>query len=220
MTELDAQQQNIDLHRAKKRSCIVRMIMMWLFIGAVVILAIIYFRSKVVRDSVQIQAYLDDNYNMALPEGFFPYSMNNFMGVFLVSFWDKANVREDGRSKNVLSIFSKSDWHGKKLEQVLEDALDSLPKLLAKNEFHTEEKSVETVELDGEQITIYRFKGQANLDDVLVNATTSFRYMLGPQGPVQLQALGPEETFPESVQLTTLASFKALRPQGNVNQQR
>lgn len=207
----EASQEALELHRAKRRGCIILIIISWLVLGGTIVIGMIFVRSNVNRNAEEIAQFMETRFELNLPDGFEPYSMNHFFGAHVITYWDMNNVREDGRTKNVLGIYREDDWHGKKLSSMEERLVGRLEGLLAKNEFGVESQQKEVIARDGERITIYCFIGKATLDDVVVDAVSCFRFMEDPEGPIQFQTLGPTELFPLEKQMATLAGIRVKK---------
>jgi len=206
----------LEHYRQRKRGCIVKVLIAWFTMGTALVMLMIYTRGHVERDPERIRAFADTLVTMDLPQGFYPYSMTHFEnswfffpGLSVISYWDAAHVREDGRPTSVISLFSDQKWQKQNAAAVEADMANDLTARLERVEFHSEDHSREQVTVNGETFTIFRFTGTQALDADLVKATSCFRFLQGPRGPIQVQTLGLEENFPAERQIATLATFKA-----------
>jgi hypothetical protein len=206
------QEEAIALHRAKRRSCIFKLILIWFSIGAVIILVMIYTRSKVNRDPEQIQSALDQIMTIDLPEAFYPYSMNDFLGVKLFVFNHSGHLREDGRTTSVLAINIDNRWEDQSVAEARAGFVEGLPDQLNKREFRVKEQRVEVVEDNGERIEIDVFTGIQLLGDDYVDGVACFRFLMGPDGPIQVHTLGLKRNFPAKDQAAILASVRVKAP--------
>ena len=202
-----SEEEAIALHRAKRRSCIFKLILIWFSIGATIILVMVYTRSRVNRDPATIQQAVDQFLSMELPPAFYPYSMNDFMGVKLYVYYHEEHLREDGRTTSVFAINIDDRWADQSLEEVRQDFVEDLPKRLNRREFRVKDHRVETVERNGQRIEIDVFTGIQLIDQDFVDGVACFRFVMGPEGPVQAHTLGLRRTFPAEDQIALLASM-------------
>ena len=204
-----------EANRSRQRGCIIKMIVGWLILGAIIITVMIVIRTVVIRDQTQIQEHLDTIVETDFPEGFYPYSMNRFLGIKLISFWHREHVREDGRTTSVVAIYSEKEWQNHTVEEVEEVALENMEKRLERNEFVVLERAKKTVDRDGEQVSVWVFSGNTWINEDRFPATTCYRFMQGPDGPLQIHSIGLNKNFPESMQLQAVSSVKVLAPKAD-----
>ena len=198
-----------DKTQKQRRGCILKLLMVWLTIGAVIIITIIYVRHiSVTREPKAIMADLSRFMDVTLPEGFYPYSMNKLMGVKLYSFWNEKHKREDGRTTSVIAVYFDDRWRDMRVEEAQAMFFDDLEERLSKREFRVKSKREERVVSDGEAIVIHVFSGIQLMEDTFVEATACYRFLQGPEGPLQIHAMGLDETFGPEQQVHAIAAFK------------
>ncbi|MDJ0837903.1 MAG: hypothetical protein QNK37_15420 [Acidobacteriota bacterium] len=208
------QQPLTDEQRIKraKRGCFIALMPLWVVLSLALILGGFFLAGKVERDAAVIEAHVSDILDMNLPEGFYAFSKNSFMGTEAISFYHKDHLREDGRTTSLISIQRERSWGDLSVEALTQKVLPVLQSRLARREFEVEEKVTEKVKVDGETLTIYRFSGRQLMDEEVLKATTCFRFVMGPRGPVQLQTMGLNTTFPAEDQVKLLAGIKPKKP--------
>ena len=177
---------------ARRKSCILKLVVIWFGIGAVIVAAMIFIRQiSVNRDQKAIAAELERFLDYRLPEGFYAYSRTHLMGVRLYTFWDKTRVREDGRTTSVIAVYLDERWRDLSLDEAREKFLGEVAQRLNKREFSVKSDSRKTLVRDDETIELEIFNGIQLIDTDIVDATASYRFMLGPDGPFYVHAMGP-----------------------------
>ena len=69
--------EQVELFRQKRKGCIVKLIGVWLAMGLVAVLTMVYIRTiNVDRDPESIRAAFEQDYRATFPEDFYPYSRN------------------------------------------------------------------------------------------------------------------------------------------------
>ncbi len=196
------------IHRAKRKGCYIKLILGWLVLGAVVVFLMVFIRSRVERDPEKIREAVVGYFDFTLPDGFEPYSMNDFWGVTLAVFNDANNTREDGRTLAIIALNRDVRHKNKTLDEVKDDLFSDLEKRLNKREFKVKSKRVETLEVDGQMVEIHVFSGIHLIDEDYVDATNCYRFVVGKDGPMYLHTMGLNGVFSEKAQCEALAAFK------------
>lgn len=202
------EQEALELYKAKRRGCIVKIIMGWLVLGGTIVILMIYTRSQVNRNPEEITAALSQLVSYQLPESFYPYSMNSFFGVELFVFWDKENVRDDERTKNIVAVYRDDRWKDLSVTEAATQFYADLDERLAKREF--KKQGQEEIHLEGEKQVILVISGLQLLDDKYIEATTCYRFLAAPGGPLQVHSMGLNEGFPKEKQIEVLKSFSTV----------
>ncbi len=196
-----------EAYRTRRRGCIIRMILAWLGIGAVLITGVLYVRSHVSRDSEAIAAYVDGLVDMQLSSRFKAYSKSDFLGTVAIAYWNQDNIREDGRTLDVISFYQKHSWRKRKAAEVEAEMLPQLKEKLGRNEFFVKQKRTRITYNNGKPDPVHAYEGQAQLDDKLVDAASCFRYIDTKDGVFQVQTLGLVSSFSLEEQCGFLASL-------------
>ena len=194
----------------RRKGCIIRLIASWMVIGFFLVVGMTFVRSNVERDADVIDGFVTSRFVMEMPERFQPYSMTHYFGTLAISYWSQTNLREDGRTLDLFSIFQESGWAELSLDEVIEGTKADWDQKLRRNEFHTKRSWVEEREEDGLRVRIHVFEGVANLEGKLVEAITCFRFIDCKEGPVQMQTLGLVDSFTLVDQIKLLSSVKAV----------
>ena len=194
---------------AYRRGCILKALIAWFSILALIILVMIFVRSRVNRNPEEIAKYVDGLISMELPPGFRPYSKNYFKGVHLVSYWDVERVREDGRTSGVFAIYFEDAWKNRTLEDIEKEVVADLKRKLTRQEFRTHAQTKERVLVDGQEITIHMFSGLTRYEDQYLEAATCYRFLQGSQGIIQVHTMSLLETLSEQDQINFLSTIKA-----------
>ena len=98
--------------RARRRSCLVSLNIFWLAIGlgVVVVVFIVKGLGLAERDSEKIAAHVASFMDMKLPDGFYAFAHNQFMGTEVISFYDGSSLREAALSLGHLSPEQFDEW--------------------------------------------------------------------------------------------------------------
>lgn len=214
MTETE-QSNEIRFDRKRRVSCLIRLLICWFSLMGIIIIGMIFIRSNVVREQAPIDAYVAKIFTMELPPGFNAYSMSTFFKTTTISYWDQNHLREDGRTTSLIAMYSEKRWADKTIEEIEALALPKLEHRLERNSFHTDKYDVVTFEQHGKTVKIHRHRGQTRMDEKLVAGTTCFRYVMTPDGPMQIQTMGFESDFPEETQLKFLKSLAPVLAPAN-----
>ncbi len=75
-------------------------------------------------------------------------------------------------------------------------------------EFRVRDKREHLVASKNGPLSVYVLKGTQLMDTDMVEATTCFRFINSPNGPIHVQTLGLDRTFPEEDQIALLTSFE------------
>lgn len=196
----------------QRLGCLFRMTIMGLVSVGLVTALGFWLVKDTVRGQAEVGAIFDADYVAEVPEHFYPYTYSKFFGSYLIVFWSKAHMLDEHRTSSVFGIHWRSDWQGKQVKDVEQETLGALEKRLDRNEFRTTNYEAIQVEKDGETLTIHRFRGLSRIDESFAEAVTCYRYIMGPDGPVQVMTLGLVATFPEQDQLDLVASVASKNP--------
>lgn len=202
--QVEAQEEAYNIRR---RGCIIRMILAWMGIGAVILCGVLYIRSHVSRDSEAIAAHVEGLFEMQLSPRFRAYSKSDFLGTVAIAYWNQDNIREDGRTLDVISFYQKPSWRKRKAAEVEAEMLPQLKERLGRNEFFVKQKRTRITYNNGKPEPVHAFEGQAQLDDKLVDAVSCFRYIDTKDGVYQVQTLGLVASFSIEEQCMFLASL-------------
>jgi len=214
----DSQQAEIlFLKRQRRKSCLIKILMFWFSLMAIIIIAMIFIRSRVSRDSAEIDKYVATLFEMSLPEGYKAYSKSDFFAAHSISYWDENHLRDDGRTTSLIAIYYEDKWHDWTLQDLKDKALGTMENRLERNGFHTETRQTLTFEDHGEPFEIYRFDGVTRLEEVLHEATTCYRFVMTVEGPIQIQTIGVNSDFSAESQLVFLRSVHPLERQNDVS---
>lgn len=200
------------LKRQRRKSCLIKILIFWFSLMAIIILAMIFIRSRVSRDSVEIDRYVAGLFEMTLPDGFKSYSKSDFFSAHSISYWDESHLREDGRTTSLIAIYFEDKWRNWDLQTLKDKALATMETRLDRNGFHTESRQTLTFEQGGKTIEIFRFDGLTRLEEVLHDATTCYRFVMTAVGPVQIQTIGVNTDFSADSQITFLRSIHPPEP--------
>lgn len=193
---------------AQRFGCLARMMIMGLVsIGLVVALGF-WLVKDTERDPELVGARFTDHFSADIPEHFFPYTYSKFFGSYLIVYWSNEHKLDENRTSSVFGLHWRSKWQDQTVAEVEKTALAELEQRLDRNEFRTTNYEALEVETDGQTVTIHRFRGLSRIDETFAEAVTCYRYMQGPDGPVQVMTLGLAETFPEQDQLDLVASVR------------
>ncbi len=205
--QVQAQEEAFNIRR---RGCIIRMILAWMAIGAVILGGVLYIRSNVSRDSEAIAAHVEGLFEMQLSPRFKAYSKSNFLGTIAIAYWNQDNIREDGRTLDVISFYQKPSWRDRKAAEVELEMLPMLKEQLGRNEFFAKQKRTRVNFNNGKAEPVHGFDGQAQLDDKLVDAASCFRYIDTKDGVYQVQTLGLIASFSIEEQFAFLSSLAPI----------
>ncbi len=205
------QQDTPETRRARRRSCVFKLLIMWFTIMAAVILVMIFIRSRVTREPDQIMDMVAQHMTFNPPEGFFPYRASRFAGSRAISFWDQRRLREDGRTTSVIAMYSRESWQDRPLEEVAAQALPDLEKRLDRNEFRANSKETRTIEREGRTVVVHVFRGMTKIDADYYEAVSCFLFLQSPTDIWQIQTLGLAESFDEEAQAEILSSIVARK---------
>lgn len=194
---------------ARRRSFIFKILIFWFSLMFGIIMLMIFVRSTALNDSDKIVAKIQERVNFQPPARFEPYRGNVFLGVHSVAYWANDDRREDGRSTSVIGFYWEEDWAERSASDLATEMVEKLPKRLNRNEFHADRMIEESVGIQGDTVTLYRFDGTHRLDDKLVPGTACFRYMDTPKGPIQIQTMGLETSFSAADQIQVLAEIRS-----------
>lgn len=193
---------------AHKRGCIFRLLGIWFAIFLLVAGIMVYVRSRSNRDPEAVMDRVDQLVECELPPGFRPYSRNRFMGVELLVFWNDDHAREDGRTTSVLAIYREDDWRGRSVEQVARGVMKNLDNKLDRNEFRVKEREELRWQVEGSPVFVYVLRGIHKIEEKFESATTCYSFWRGPEGPLQIHAMGLDQSFGAEAQLSFLSSVK------------
>lgn len=196
----------------KRFGCLLRMTIMGLISVGLVTALGFWLVKDTVRGEEEVGAIFNADYTAEVPDHFYPYTYSKFFGSYLIVFWSKEHMLDEFRTSSVFGIHWRSDWEGKQIEDIEQKTLEELEGRLDRNEFRTTHYEAIQVERDGETLTIHRFRGLSRIDESFAEAVTCYRYMMGPDGPVQVMTLGLAETFPEQDQIDLVASVSSKKP--------
>ena len=146
---------------------------------------------------------------MELPEGFYPFSMNSFLGTKAISFYHRDHIREDGRTTSVVSIQREWGWRDMTLKELEARVFKDIELRLEKREFKITKLIPVKMDQGSETFYVYHYSGRQLIDEEAFPAHTCFRFMMGPDGPFQVQSMGLEDSFPAKEQLATLGSLRS-----------
>lgn len=206
MTEQN-QAEIIELNRARRKSCIIRLLGFWFSLMIVIIIGMVFIRSNVQRDPVAITEHVAGLFSMVLPEGFEPYSKSDFFAAHTISYWDQNHLREDGRTTSLIAIYYENKWHDWSLEKLIEESLGEMEERLERNGFHTNEKETLSFDQNSTNMKVYVYRGVTRMEEKLLDAATSYRFVMTHLGPVRIQAMGLNTDFSEASQVTYLRSI-------------
>lgn len=192
-----------------KRGCLISLMPVWFFLVLGLILLVVFLVSEVERDPRAIEAHVAEFVDIQIPEGFYPFSHNNFMGTEAISYYHRKHVRGDGRTTSVISIQMDRKWRKYTVEELEHRILSQLEARLTSREFQIEEVNPHKIEKDGESFFIFLFRGRQLMDEEILKAVSCFRFMEGPNGPFQVQTMGLLESFPPEEQIAVLSSMKS-----------
>lgn len=210
--DIDVVRESYASKRGSRRSCIFKLVLVWVSIGLGISLVMMIVRGSAVTEPEEIEAVVSDYLlEKSFPADFEPYRVNHFMGVTVMAYWDMSRVREDGRSFSVISMVTKSEWQDEDPQTLFPELIEALPEQLDRNEFHAEDQQVLSREIDGETVEVHVYRGKSRLDAGLKDAVSCFRFLKTAAGPLQVQSLGLTETFPEDQQVEALFSLKPRR---------
>jgi len=202
------EEEKAKLKRAK-RGCLVAFLPLWIGLVLAVGLGIMFLLGDVERDPVVIEAHVAAILEMDVPEGFYPFSSNAFLGTRAISYYHRDHLREDGRTTSVISITHERAWRNMTAAELEAEVLEKLEERLANREMTIQDKKPIPVDRDGERFVIYQFTGRQLMDAEMLMATTCFRFLDGPNGAFQVQTMGLDDSFPVEQQVAVLSSIRA-----------
>lgn len=200
-------QDSYEFRRKNRISCLIKILISWFSLLAVIIIGMVFIRSNVERNPEAIDAYVSDLFELEIPSSFKAYSMSSFFRAVTISYWDQNHLNEEGRTSSIIAMYSEKRWNELDLEDLKAQALPKLKARLERNSFHTDVYDVITEQQGNQTIEIHRFRGQTRMDETLVPGTTCFRYVMTHEGPFQIQTMGFDSDFPEAAQVAFLRSL-------------
>jgi len=196
----------------RRRSCFFTIIGLWFAILGVILIVMFLVRGKLVtREPDQIFEKASQLVQFTLPDRFVPYSMTSLFGKKVMAFWDQNHVREDGRALAVIAVFTDSDWQDSTPDLLESEFKENAKKRLLENDFRVLNERQVQWEKDGVQHHFLLFEGRQQLDDTLEDATSCYRYLDGPDGPVQVYTLGINRAFSLDEQVKFLKSVAEVK---------
>jgi hypothetical protein len=196
----------------QRLGCLVRMLLMGLVSAGLLTALGFWLVKDTIRDRETVGKMFAADFSADIPEHFFPYTYSKFFGTYLIVFWSEEHKLDEHRTSSVFGLHWLSDWQGKTVAEVEAQALQELEARLDRNEFRTTDYAAVKVQHGDETVIVHRFRGLTRLDESFAEAVTCYRYMMGPDGPVQVMTLGLTETFSEEDQLALVASAKTKNP--------
>ena len=202
----DAQQQQM---KRAKRGCLLAFTPLWVVLMLGAVIGGIFLISEIDREPEVINARVSELMEISVPEGFYPFSRNAFLGTEAISYYHADHLREDGRTTSVISVQVERDWQEMTAAQLEAETLDQLETRLVSRELTVTDKVPVPFEQDGRTQYIYRFSGRQLLGEEVLPAHACFRYFDGPEGAFRVQTMGLDESFPAEAQIEVL---KSIRP--------
>lgn len=193
----------------RKRGCFARARWLLLGIWAVALVLIFFVKGGAQNEPADVVARASQLMDLRLPGRFKPYRVNRLFGVEVIAFWDQ-NHTADNRSLAIVAIQRDDDWNQWTVDQLRDETLANLEAQLNELEFRTRLSQRESCTVEGETIWVDRFSGVQKMDDGLKEATCCYRFIMTPEGPARVQAIGLDEAFPAADQIQVLANIRPL----------
>ena len=194
-------------NRNKHRSCIFAIMGLWFGLLGLIVVVMVLVREKIVhREPEQIQAKAGEFAEFQVPGAFKPYSMTDFFGKTVLSYWDSQHVRSDGRTLAVIALFSDKSWNRQSLPGLEQSFLKEAEERLKENEFLVLASEIVAWDLDGQPFHFQVFSGRQRIGDQLVDATSCYRFFSSAKGNFQMSTLGVETAFNKADQIAFLKS--------------
>lgn len=211
-TEAEKPERDFDSpHAKRRRGCILRLIAAWLLLGLIITLLVVYVRRSVERDPEAINAYMAERFELNLPQGFGPYSMNRFIDTNTIAYWDFENTRESGQSYSMVSFFWVDEWAEEPNEVIIERRVNSFENELARNEIQPETKTVDEIMVNGMPTKVYCYSGEVNVDDVMMPGAACFMFVETWEGLIQIHTLGVDEYLNRDAQINLMQSVSPYK---------
>ncbi|MCB1042374.1 MAG: hypothetical protein KDC35_05530 [Acidobacteria bacterium] len=189
---------------ARKRGCILKLLIVWVSIWVVVIGVILVIRLRAVTDPQDVLLRADQLVKLDLPDRFEPYRINRAFGLEVISFWDTEHMADE-RAQAIIAIQRDDDWKEWTLDKLRQSTMIDLEKRLNELEFKTREQRLEQ---NASGIEVIRFSGVQKMDDGLKEATCCYRFVMSKEGPLRIQSLGLDSAFPPEEQIALLSAAR------------
>lgn len=206
--------QDADDMRLRRRSCIFRLLIIWFTIMVLVIVGIIFVRSNAIRDPGEVLAKTGEYVRVGqLPQGFYPYSHTSFFGMSLSVFYHEKHIREDGRTTSIVAVNIDSRFEGESIVAARNQLFKKLETRLEKREFKVRNRNSRKVMQNGQEIEIFIFEGTHLMEKDHLPATTCYRFLEGPEGPIYIHTMGLNRSFGVEDQIKAHLAFEPLARQ-------
>jgi len=192
-----------------KRGCMLALTPLWVVLMLALVIGGIFLIGEFESDPEVINARVSELTEITIPEGFYAFRRNAFLGTEVISYYNAEHLREDGRSSSVISIQIERGWDDETAARLEADTLEDLEVRLVNRELTVTDKQPIAFQQDGRTQYIHVFTGRQLMDEEVLPAHTCFRYVDGPEGPFRAQTFGLDESFPAETQIEVL---KSIRP--------